>query len=271
MTHISADNLALAPSDKWLSYDDFADVLADFRLPSGDLTGQALALTLSDGSQLQLAFEAADRVLWSGSGVIAAPASSDPYDAVQVRDGVWFVNLPLTSRERESVTVIYSTTTNRAIVAHSAIQAEAQEDVPQVTQQFWSAVIAGAQPTGDEPAPTRDLIGRRAVYRYSPSHLYEHVYMSSERYMWQCLQGEQRGHGDVDLATMWKFDTGLYLFCFREFKIPVASVWLHDLGYQLRTTGIFLGLTTQGEAEHARGGGYIYPLGSVTYPDVQPI
>ncbi len=54
--------------------------------------------------------------------------------------------------------------------------------------------------------------------------------MSSERYMWQCLQGVQRGHGDVDLSTVWKFDDGLYLFCFREFKIAVASVWLHDLG-----------------------------------------
>jgi hypothetical protein len=49
MTDISADNLSLAPSDTWLTYDDFADTLAEFRLPSGDLTGQALALTLSDG------------------------------------------------------------------------------------------------------------------------------------------------------------------------------------------------------------------------------
>jgi hypothetical protein len=271
MTDISADNLSLAPSDKWLTYDDFADTLAEFRLPSGDLTGQALALTLSDGSMLQLAFDSADQVLWSATGVFGGTASPDPYDAVQVRPGVWFVNLPLTSRERESVTVIFSTKTNRAIVAHSVIEAEAREDVPQVAQRFWSAVLAGAEPTGEEPAPTRDLIGRRAVYRYSPAHLYEHAYMSSERYMWQCLQGEQRGHGDVDLSTMWKFDTGLYLFCFREFKIPVASVWLHDLGYQLRTTGIFLGLNTEGQTEHARGGGYIYPLGAVTYPDVQPI
>lgn len=271
MTDISADNLTLAPSDKWLTYDDFADVLADFRLPGGDLTGHALAFTLSDGSSLQLAFESSDRVIWSATGELAAVSDSDPYDAVQVREGVWFVNLPLTSRERESVTVIYSTKTNRAIVAHSVIDAEPHEDVPQVAQRFWSAVIAGAEVTGDEPSPTRDLIGRRAVYRYSPSHLYEHVYMSSERYMWQCLQGEQRGHGDVDLATMWKFDTGLYLFCFREFKIPVASVWLHDLSYQLRTTGIFLGLNTDGDTEHARGGGYVYPLGAVVYPDVQPI
>jgi len=51
----------------------------------------------------------------------------------------------------------------------------------------------------------------------------------------------------------------------------VASVWLHDLGYQLRTTGIFLGLNGAGEAEHSRAGGHIYPLGTVAYPDVQPV
>ena len=101
--------------------------------------------------------------------------------------------------------------------------------------------MTGGDVTGEAPGPSRDLIGKRNIYRYSPAHLYEHVYMSSERYMWQCLQGVQRGHGDVDLSTVWKFDDGLYLFCFREFKIAVASVWLHDLGYALRTTGIFLG------------------------------
>ena len=95
--------------------------------------------------------------------------------------------------------------------------------------------------------------------------------MSSQRYMWQCLQGVQRGHGDVDMSTVWKFDDGLYLFCFREFKIAVASVWLHDLGYALHTTGVFLGLNGAGEAEHSRAGGHIYPLGSVAYPDVQPV
>ena len=75
----------------------------------------------------------------------------------------------------------------------------------------------------------------------------------------------------MDLSTVWKFDDGLYVFCFREFRIAVASVWLHDLGYQLMTTGIFLGLTGDGRSEHSRAGGHIYPLGCVSYPDAQPV
>jgi hypothetical protein len=206
--------------------------------------------------------------------VSAEAGTVDPYDAVAVRADVFFVNLELTSREREAVTLVFSTTSNRALVTLSRIAAEKIEGTPQVTQHFFAGVIgasAGAVVTGEEPAASRDLIGMRNVYRYSPDHLYEHVYISSQRYAWQCLEGVQRGHGDMDLSTVWKFDDGLYLFCFREFRISVASVWLHDLGYDLNTTGIFLGLNAAGASTHSRAGGLIYPLGTVRYPDAQPV
>jgi len=258
--------------DEWRTYDEFAAGIDTYRLPNVDLSGTSLTLALDDGQTLALDFGSpkgsADwQVAWSGLGA----SGTDPYDAVAVRDDVVFVNLPLASREREALTVVYSTTTHRATVVRSRIAADAVEGTPQVGQEFWSATTGAGEPTGEVPGPSRDLIGKRNVYRYSPHHLYEHVYVSSQRYAWQCLEGVQRGHGDMDLSTVWKFADGLYLFCFREFRIAVASVWLHDLGYQLMTTGIFLGLNGEGASEHSRGGGHIYPLGSVAYPDAQPV
>ncbi len=257
-------------TDEWRTYDEFAAGIDTYRLPNSSLAGTTLRVRGEDGTVLELAFED-DAVAWRASGpLLTEESATDPYDAVAVREDVVFVNLPLVSRERTALTLVYSTTTQRAIVAVSHISAEAVEGTPQVTQEFVSAVT-GDGATGDTPAPSRDLIGKRNVYRYSPQHLYEHVYLSSQRYCWQCLEGVQRGHGDTDLSTVWKFDDGLYLFCFREFRIAVASVWLHDLGYQLRTTGIFLGLNGSGDAEHSRAGGHIYPLGAVAYPDAQPV
>ena len=258
--------------DEWRTYDEFAAGIDTYRLPNIDLGGTSLSLALDDGGTLALDFgsstgSGAGLVTWSGLGA----SGTDPYDAVAVRDDVVFVNLPLASREREALTVVYSTATHRATVVRSRIAAEAVEGTPQVGQEFWSATTGAGEPTGEVPGPSRDLIGKRNVYRYSPHHLYEHVYVSSQRYAWQCLEGVQRGHGDMDLSTVWKFADGLYLFCFREFRIAVASVWLHDLGYQLMTTGIFLGLNGDGDSEHSRGGGHIYPLGSVAYPDAQPV
>ncbi|WP_337004738.1 MULTISPECIES: MoaF C-terminal domain-containing protein [unclassified Microbacterium] len=262
MTDISTDPAL----DQWRTYDEFAAGIDTFRLPNTPLAGTALTLTLDDDSTLSLRFSE-DTVDWAGW----AASGTDPYDAVRVRDDVVFVNIPMRSRSREAVTVVFSTTTNRATVVRSRIAAEAVEGTPQVGQDFWAATTDAGPASGEVPGPSRDLIGKRNVYRYSPHHLYEHVYISSQRYAWQCLEGVQRGHGDMDLSTVWKFADGLYLFCFREFRIAVASVWLHDLGYQLMTTGIFLGLTGDGDAEHSRGGGHIYPLGSVDYPDAQPV
>lgn len=272
MTDTTTDDLHDPATDEWRTYDEFAAGIDTYRLPNTDLTGTSLVLTLDDGSTLSLAFEV-DAVVWSASAALGVGATEgrDPYDAVAARDDVVFVNLPLASVEREAITVVYSTSSHRALVAHSVIGEEEVEGTPRVRQTFHAAVTDGGDPTGEAPAPSRDLIGKRNVYRYSPHHLYEHVYVSSQRYAWQCLEGVQRGHGDMDLSTVWKFADGLYLFCFREFRIAVASVWLHDLGYDLRTTGIFLGLNGAGESEHSRAGGHIYPLGSVSYPDAQPV
>ncbi|MGC7098794.1 MoaF C-terminal domain-containing protein [Amycolatopsis lurida] len=251
------------PEEQWRTYDEFAAGIATYRLPNADLSGRELTVALDDGTTLALRFDDAETATCNGI--------KDPYDAVAVREDVFFVNFPHTSVEGEALTVVFSTTTHRALAVRSVIGAEDVEGVPRVSQTFSSGTTDAGPPSGEAPGPSRDLIGKRNLYRYSPDHLYEHVYVSSRRYAWQCLEGVQRGHGDMDLSTVWKFADGLYLFCFREFRIAVASVWLHDLGYGLRTTGVFLGLTGDGRSEHSRAGGHIYPLGTVAYPDAQPV
>lgn len=261
-----------ADQSTWKSYDDFAAGIDTYRMPSTDLSGSVVALSFDGDIHVRLEFLDSSTVRWSSSGLLSAPSGSDdPYDAVRVRDDVLFLNLPLESRSRDAITVFWSETTGRALLVHSVI-GEPVPGQPQVRQTFAAGEVDGVRVSGARPAPTRDLIGFRELVRYSPSHLYEHVFLSSERYCWQCVQGEQRGHGDVDMSTTWRFDdSGLYLFTFREFVIPVASVWLHDLGYALRTTGIFLGINAEGHADHRRGGGHIYPLGRIGYPDVEPV
>ncbi|NYE94729.1 hypothetical protein FHU41_000950 [Psychromicrobium silvestre] len=255
--------------EEWKSYEEFADGIDTFRLANADLSGSRLDVELDSTGSVEIDFLDASRARWKASlGGNSYQAEAGDYDAVEVRSGVLFVNLPL---GLSSVTLVFSRNTGRVIVTESRIGERQEAGVPRVLQSFHAAQLRGVEISGAAPEPSRDLIGQRNVYRYSPSHLYEHVYISSQRYAWQCLEGVQRGHGDMDLSTVWKLEEGLYLFCFREFRIPVASVWLHDLGYQLRTTGVFLGLNVEGGAEHSRGGGHIYPLGSVRYPDAQPV
>lgn len=272
MVEVDWHRLSAAPEDEWRTYDQFAAGIDTYRLPGTHLAGQRLRLSLEDDSEITLEFARDGTVSWQASGLIDTPApATDPYDAIAVREDAHYIHLPLASHSGQAITIIYSTRTHRAIVIHTYVRPIVDDGQPQIGQSFFAAVTDGGTPTGEVPGPSRELIGKRNIYRYSPQHLYEHVYLSSQRYSWQCLQGVQRGHGDTDLSTVWRFEHGLYLFCFREFRIAVASIWLHDFGYQLRTTGNFLGLDGEGKPEHSKAGGYIYPLGTIEYPDVQPV
>lgn len=258
----------------WKAYDDFALGIDTNRLPAENLQGTALRVRTDAGLTLDCDFISDNEVQWRAGGVEAweGAEGTDPYDAVAVGDHALFVDLPLGSRSREALTLISSRRTRRALVVVSTIAPEPAPGEPQVGQQFLAGQVGDdpPEPGSPTPAPTRDLIGERLLHRYSPNHLYEHIYLSSERYVWQCLEGVQRGHGDVDLATHYKFDDDLYIFAFREFRIPVASVFFYDMK-EMTSTGRFLGLTGDGVSMHSRSGARIIPLGTVTYPDVKPV
>ncbi|MDQ2959001.1 MAG: molybdenum cofactor biosynthesis F family protein [Actinomycetota bacterium] len=252
--------------DGWKAMDDFAAGIDNNRLPrTGELAGRNIAVTDADGT-IELEFSSADAVLWTDSNG-TGPAW---YEAVAVRPDVYFLTISAAADPLGADVLALHTGLGRSLRIRSRIADAPTPGRPRVDQRFLPGVIDGATPTGAEPAPTRDLIGLRALYRYSPNHLYEHVYLSSERYAWQCLVGEQRGHGDVDLASTWKLAEDLYVFTFREFIIPVAATWLYDFA-AARTTGTFLGLGGDGTVQLSPGGGEIIQLGRVSYPDAQPV
>ncbi len=242
------------PSD-WKNYEDFSAGIDTNRLPSTDaFKGKEFQVTLKSGTTIELAFRAADRVGWSSDG----ETGEDWCEVIHVAKDVYFVDMTFKSRPRESLSLIMKPNTRRVLSVRSIVREEKVEGEPLVLQDFQPGVLGeeDISPEGPEPAPTRDLIGLRAFYTYSPNHLYEHIYLSSERYSWQCLIGEQRGHGDTDLATTYKFDRNQYVFTFREFIIPVASVFFYNWD-DMRSTGKFLGVTGDGKIENNPAGAFI--------------
>lgn len=262
------------PAD-WKNYEDFAVGSDANRLPPTErLAGIQWRITLIGGTEMNLRFIDKNRLEWSQSAGPAAPASgTDWYEAIDVAGNVVFVDTLFQSRPREAITYIVNTTTRRVLAIISTVAEKKTEGVPQVGQQFLPGVLGDPSiaPSGPEPAPTRDLIGLRSIYRYSPTNVYEHIYLNSERYCWQCLVGVQRGHGDTDLATTYKFDDNQYIFTFREFIIPVASVFFYNMK-QMRSTGKFLGITSTGNIENNPAGAFIQKASMTFYPeDAQPV
>lgn len=263
-------NAQQRPAD-WKNFDDFAAGIATNRLPTTDaLTGRSFKLTLDGGRKLDLAFADAHSVAWTDG----ESAGAESCDVILVAPDTYFIDMAFASKPTEAETIILDTRNRRALSVRARIRdADEEPGEPRVAQDFRAGVIGDelSAATGVAPGPTRDLIGLRAHYTYSPNHVYEHTYLSSTRYCWQNLVGVQRGHGDVDLATTWKFGDDLYIFAFREFMIPVASTFFYNFR-DMRSTGKFLGVTGDGRIENSPAGAFIRKV-SMTYylPGEEPV
>jgi hypothetical protein len=247
----------------WKNYEDFAAGIATNRLPATDALVSATCVCHWEGERLDLTFLDTHCVAWKNND----GQGSDWYEAIEVCPHTYFVDMTFAAKPREALSLVFNTESRRLLAIRTVVRERPVAGEPQVGQTFlvgWVGDDASAA-TSFVPAPTRDLIGLRAIYTYSPNHTYEHVYLSSERYCWQCLVGEQRGHSDVDLATTYKFAENQYLFTFREFIIPVASVFFFDFE-QMRSTGKFLGVTKDGAIENNPAGAYIQKASMTFYP-----
>lgn len=232
----------------------FAAGIATNRLPATDaLAGRDVMIAFEDGRNLSLRFESAARLRWTDGGEEA----SDGYEATLVARDTFFIDLVFASLPAEAETAIVNLKSGSALSIRSIVRPEGENPgEPRVAQIFRAGQLDGISAEGIAPELTRDLIGLRAHYTYSPNHVYEHTYLSSQRYAWQCLVGVQRGHGDVDLTTTYRFADNQYVFTFREFVIPVASTFFYNFD-DMRSTGKFLGVTGAGRIENSPAGAFI--------------
>ena len=260
-----ADNVP----DEWLNFEDFAAGIDTNRLPrSAALVGQTLDIALDNGRAFKLTFTAADAATVQEAG----QETREWCEVVPTTADTWFVDLTFAAQPTVAETLMFNTATRRLLSIRARIRPVSEvQGEPRVAQDWVAGRLLGGELSGVAPHPTRDLIGLRAFYTYSPNHVYEHVYLSSERYGWQNLKGVQRGHGDTDLSTTFKFADDQYVFGFREFIIPVASVFFYDFA-ALRSTGKFLGETAEGTAQNSPAGAFIQKASMTYYPaGVEPV
>lgn len=169
------------------------------------------------------------------------------------------------ARPLVALAVIANTRTRRVLAIESRERSAKEAGAePRVAQEFLVGTLGDGAASGLVPHESRDLIGLRTWQTYSPNHTYEHTYLSSQRYCWQCLVGVQRGHGDVDMATYYQFDEQQYIFTFREFLIPVASVFFFNFASK-RSTGKFLGLTGDGAIANNPAGAFMELASTTVY------
>ncbi|APY97135.1 molybdenum cofactor biosynthesis F family protein [Burkholderia pseudomallei] len=233
--------------------------------PVDDLAGRTLALAATHGATREYTFAGRSTLRWrerQAARDIDGPArdTSDArdargeaaYRATQLREGVYFVDYVDPARRATSVSLVLDlrrgvwTSVEGVLPAEADVRIDSFSRVASglpltgVDTRFRHGAIVGAAAPGPLHAPTRELIGKRTMYRYSPTECYEHIYLNDDFYAWHCLAGVERGLADVDRCHSFKLAEALYLFVWREKVVPTLGVVLIDLD-RCKTDGKIFG------------------------------
>lgn len=251
-------------------YEDYASGLAANRLPQTNaLVNHTLDITLDSGIAFKLEFTSRNQVTWRSGN----ENGSDWCEAVEVAPQTYFIDMTFSQMQRESQTFIVNILTRQVLGIRTIMRQGDVGNEPRAIHRFSPGVLGdpALPPEGRKPAPTRDLIGLRGLYDYGPDQCVEHIYLNSERYAWHGIIGPLRGQGDVDMSSVYKFDDNQYIFTFREFGLPVSTVFFYNWD-QMRSTGKFFAIGEDGNIANTPAGAFIMKLSVAFYPpEMQPL
>jgi hypothetical protein len=183
------------------------------------------------------------------------------WDVVEVAPGTWFADK--NTGPHEALTVIVSRATGWGLAVRQRRDPAAPGRGPAVTHTFLTARIG--EIAADPPMPTRDLVGRWHRYRYSPADLYEHVYISGERFVSHNVDTSRtQDRADCHPVSYYKVAPDLYVVAWREFDSQASMVMVENLR-ELRATGKVLHPESQDRSVSRPIGGLILPA-IVTFP-----
>lgn len=227
----------------WITVGDLADGFAPeaFILPNlADLSGREHQLYFDNGRGFLHRFDD-DTVTWRDAD--GGTGGSAPYRATSLRADIYLVDF---LKNENGHTVSVSLVLDFAAGAFTAVlgtlpgeqdtreglycRALAGRPLTDVQARFVHGTIDTPWQTGACPhASTTELVGLRNLYRYSPTEVYEHIYLNEHFYTWQCVKGVEQGLCDTDRCHYIKIAADLYLFVWREKIIPTLGLVMIDL------------------------------------------
>jgi hypothetical protein len=156
------------------------------------------------------------------------------YKAFEVRPNIFFVDFYKPGYD-EQVSIVLNFSTGQALAGISGFHIK---DGQKRTWTELTDASIGSYGSVTPFQPTKDLIGKHILYRYTPRDAYEHIYLNQGTFTWHCLSGTEKGLADTEPCKMLKLDDQLYLLFWSEKVMPVESIVVVDLG-QMRSTGRF--------------------------------
>lgn len=201
---------------------DLADGWDEFKRPPSDaLTGKEFTLFLDDGTQLDYAFLGRDSLRVAADGHAAAVES---YEAHEEAPGAFIVGHQVSTADQPSYRyLILDFEGNRAIVFLATItdQTGPRGDTSIAIAQ------AGIDTESYEPVPEADdLLGQRTVWAYSHKHLFEHIYLNRNTFIWSCIRGAEVNQAYAEKAVYFRIRPGVYVLYWKQAKWALENIGL---------------------------------------------
>jgi phenolic acid decarboxylase len=233
----SARNLDFVPHGEWPTIEQLAQGYDEYLMPqSSALTGRQFVFEFANGWRIDHKF--VDATLLQThlveAGTHSGMRTEHTYRAFEVRPGIFFLTF-FKEEFEEQVAMVLDTVRGRVLNAISGFKDI--EGKKRTTTMFVQAVLAGFE----SPPPfeaSKELVGKRVLYRYSPRDWYEHIYLNGSTFAWHCLSGVEQGLADTEQLSVYKVDEGCYVLTWSERVMPVESFIVTDLR-ELRSTGSF--------------------------------
>ena len=252
------------PEEQWPTLAEMADGFGEHKYPAtAALAGKIVNLQFDNGWVIEHNFVDATTLKWTilegeGTGL----TSTDTYEAVEVRTGIFFVEF-LKPAYQESATLIWKLETGDVLAAVSSFYD--REGEKRTRTDFATAVVQGL-PGGAPILQSSSLVGKRMLYRYSSDDWYEHVYFGPETMAWHCVNGAEKGLADVEKCAYFDVAEDLYVLFWTETIMPVESVIAVDLK-QMRSIGRFFCWDPKpAKLIHLMFGSKATPLNATRYP-----
>jgi hypothetical protein len=245
----------MADTLQFVQVGDLAKGITENVLPhSAELAGQSMRLNFEDGSATHIQFNDARLLAWEVvHGMEKGRRGKACYKATCPRPGIYLVDLVQKELRATSLSLVLDISTRMAsaiigtlptrseILIDAFSRVLADQELTAVSVQFLRAAIdAPFEGSSHLHTHTDELIGKRIQYVYSQTEAYEHIYLNSKLYCWQCLKGIEKGLADTDRCHYYKIADKLYLFVWREKVVPTLGVVLIDL-QRMKTTGKLFG------------------------------
>ncbi|WP_394523841.1 MoaF C-terminal domain-containing protein [Lacrimispora sp. JR3] len=245
-------------TEQFISVGDLSIGMSDNIIPFVDtFADTSLKLFLEDGSILELEFIDSQALKYTRAETDDSRYSVIcGYSANSPRKDIYFIDFVVSYGCTTSVSVILDAAQQIATIITAVLPNAEEMKIPLIQRAKSDLPLSSVNlsvthasvgiPFGSSTKKheeTTELVGKRMVFHYSSTGVYEHIYLNKHFYTWHCIQGNEEGLADTDLCFYYKLAENLYCFIWIEKIIPTLGIVLEDLDV-MRSYGKLYGYET---------------------------